>query len=101
MKDARATLMIVITPNTINRPAETMKRIAGVVMMSKTSVIMGVDRIEPRRKKAVTSFRRRLSTSRLQVRALRAWIDIREALDDLHRPVGLHLPEIHRQGRVM
>src|SRR3984957_7792367 len=101
MKDAWAKLMIFITPNTINRPAETMKRIAAVVTMSRASVTMRANRIEPGRKKAVPSARRRRSTSRLQVRALRARIDIGKALDDLHRAIGLHLAEIHRQRRVM
>src|SRR3984893_15992159 len=93
--------MIFITPKTINRPAETMKRIAAVVITSRASVIMRANRIEPGRKKAVPSSRRRPSTSRLQFRALRARIDIGKALDDLHRAVGLHLPEIHSQRRVM
>src|ERR1700686_5044042 len=101
MKDACAKLMIFITPNTINRPAETMKRIAAVVMMSRASVIMRANRIAAGGKKGVPSSRRRRSTSRLQVRALRARIDIGKALDDLHRAVGLHLAEIHGQRRVM
>src|ERR1700759_394904 len=97
MKEAWAKFMIFITPKTINRPAETMKRIAAVVMMSRTSVIMRADQIEPQRKKEIPSSRRRPSTSGLQVRALRTRIDIGKALDDLHCAVGLHLAEIHRQ----
>src|SRR5579863_3992497 len=101
MKEAWAKLMIFITPKTISRPAETMKRIAAVVMTSSTSVIMRTDQVAPGRKKAIPSSRRQPSTSRLQVRALRARIDIREALDDLYATVGRHLAEIHRQRRMM
>src|SRR5437868_10239263 len=101
MNDAWAKLMIFITPNTISKPAETMKRIAAVVTISSTSVIMIANRVGPRRKGALPSSRRRPSTSRLQVRALLARIDIEKALDDLYPAIGLHLPKIHRQGRVV
>src|SRR3979411_2376975 len=101
MKEAWAKLMIFITPKTISRPAETMKRIAAVVTMSRTSVIMGANQVEPRRKKAASPSRRRPSTSGLQVRALRIRVDIGKALDDLDPAIGLHLTEIHRQRRMV
>src|SRR5665647_84810 len=99
MKDACAKLTIFITPNTISSPAATMNRIAAVVMMSRTRVIMKTipaaaaagQRAPPPRAESLL----------FQVRALRAGADIGKAADDLDAAVSLHLTKIHRQRRVV
>src|ERR1700737_3605872 len=76
--------MIFITPKTINRPAETMNRIAAVVTTSspRFSIVAA-----PR-------------CGLLQGRTLRARIDVLERLEHLHRPVRLYLTEVHRERRM-
>src|SRR5271163_5059034 len=105
MKAPCAKLMIFMTPNTMRSPAETMNRIAAVVTMSRTSVIIRLrsscKNQGPSRQKADASRRLSPRISGLQIGALRPRIDIGEALDDLYRAVGLHLPEIHGERGVM
>src|SRR5260364_37220 len=89
--------MIFMTPNTISRPAAMMKSMAAVVTASRATVSMVIPSREGRGGDAPP--RRDHRRSGL-ARALRARIDVLEALDDLHAAVGLDLAEIHGQRRM-
>src|SRR5579862_16966 len=99
--------MIFITPNTISNPADTAKRIAAVVTMSSSVALMlkplrsnpvrehGVVHRPPPRASAVDRL------PRLELRTLGARIHVLEGVENLHRPILLHLAEIHRQRRMV